>query len=392
MIETNEAMFRLLKESLFAADPSSDLWEQGCDWADVYQEMQDHTIDALPYKLLLKHSISDEDLQEQWINSCIRSQSRWARVMYAQQQLIELLEENSIPCVIIKGAAAAMAYPSPTLRTVGDVDFLVKRTDFDKAAEVLESNGFQIKREKDSRFHHFGYEKSGVSFEMHSRLGIVLETNEALIALFERGIDHRVWQQIEERVFPTLPVDLNGLVLLFHINQHLRSGLGFRQIIDWMMYLYKNNNLESLLPKIREAGMEKLALTVTAMCQRYLGLEEMVENAEAYPVEALMEYIGQKGNFGRKNGIAGKTEYVFLDMSNPVRVFRKLQIGGLKRWNAAKEHTWLRPFAWIYQIGRITKELVCNKVTPIKMLRLRKAGKQQRALIRQLGLDVDKYI
>ena len=54
--------------------------------------------------------------------------------MVAQDQLIRLMEADQIECVIIKGAAAAMAYPHPSFRTAGDVDFLVKRADYEKAA------------------------------------------------------------------------------------------------------------------------------------------------------------------------------------------------------------------------------------------------------------------
>ena len=37
----------------------------------------------------------------------------------------QLFENNNIPLVILKGTAAAMYYPKPQLRTMGDIDFLV---------------------------------------------------------------------------------------------------------------------------------------------------------------------------------------------------------------------------------------------------------------------------
>ena len=62
--------------------------------------------------------------------------------MHWQNVLISLLEENNIPSVILKGAAAAMYYPYPSLRTMGDVDILVRRKNLERAVQLMEDNGY----------------------------------------------------------------------------------------------------------------------------------------------------------------------------------------------------------------------------------------------------------
>lgn len=114
--------------------------------------------------------------------------------MYEQSQLIKLLEENSIPAVIIKGAAASMYYPHPTLRSMGDVDVLVKRIDVDKATDLLTTNGYNLIHEMREDYHHYNYSKDSISIELHKRLGIIDDSDEELLTLFERGIDERIWK------------------------------------------------------------------------------------------------------------------------------------------------------------------------------------------------------
>ncbi|MBR4750816.1 MAG: nucleotidyltransferase family protein [Thermoguttaceae bacterium] len=392
MLDKCQFLCYLVSKSVFPLDPQTMLSASADEWNAIYHEMRNHAIAALPYATLTSSPIPDAELRKKWLRACVIQQGRWVQVMHAQRLLIKLLEKNAIPCAIIKGSAAAMAYPHPALRAVGDVDFLVKRRDFDKAAAILEANGYRLTHDKDATRCHYAFEKDGVDFELHRRLPIVREDDETLLALFENGIDIRVWHDIDGFSFPALPTDLNGLVLLFHINQHLRDGLGLRQIIDWTVYLHQNGNWEELLPMIRKTGQEKFARTVTAMCQRYLGLEEIVEESDDLPCDELMAYIMEKGNFGRKSGQVGKIESVFLDMANPVRIFKRLQRGGVRRWKAAKKHRLLRPFAWLYQIGSISCELLRDKMTPGKMLRMRQVGLEQRELIRRLGLDVDYSI
>lgn len=100
-------MFDVLRASLFTdeAVPLS-------DWQPVFEEMKQQTVAALPGVWLQTHLNAPA-----WMKYCLMQQAQWVRLMHAQDQLIRLLEKGGIPCVILKGAAAAMAYPHPTLRS-----------------------------------------------------------------------------------------------------------------------------------------------------------------------------------------------------------------------------------------------------------------------------------
>ena len=165
------------------------------DWKPLFSEMQAQAVAALPGRWLPDHLDAAP-----WRTYCNLQQGQWVRVMHAQDQLLQLLEAHSIPSVILKGAAAAMYYPYPSLRSMGDVDFLVRRCDLDRAAELLESNGYRLTHEKDTVSHHYGYAKDNILFELHKRVPLVSETDEERMAFFEKGIDSREWQETEGQV------------------------------------------------------------------------------------------------------------------------------------------------------------------------------------------------
>ena len=411
----NSLFFGILKDSLFperakeekqASKNSSSLevmkkmensFEEitADEWKEVYNELNAQAILALPLKWLQKHPLADENLYGEWTSACYRQQIHWIKLMGEQARLLALLENHKIPCVVIKGSAAGMAYPEPHLRAAGDVDFLVRRCDYNKAAGILENNGFILEHEKNPKAHHFEYSRNGIFFELHCRLGSIRESDDLLISLFEKGIMNRRIGTIGNFQFPVLPPDLQGLSLMFHINHHLRKGLGLRQIIDWMMYVEKLPEevwLNEELPMLRRTGMEKLALTVTAMCQKYLGLRTIVKEIEQYPCDDLMNYILEKGNFGRKAGQNDKVATIALAMASPIRVFRRLQRGVMRRWKPAKKFMILRPFAWIYQVGFITGELIRMKITPRQFLAQIEHSQEHRNLILALGLKLDRSI
>lgn len=134
------------------------------------------------------------------------------------------------------------------------------------------------------------------------------------------------------------------MVLLFHIDQHLRSGLGLRQIIDWMMYVaaVSSDQWFRLREYLRRSGLEKLAIIMTEMCVKYFGLHtsfQLYDNTEAdeKTCDDLMEFVLSKGNFGRKAGIEGKTAGFLLSTKSASGIFRRLQNGGLRSWKAVKK-------------------------------------------------------
>lgn len=381
---TEQYVFDILRASLLGDE---EIFIQ--EWEPIFLEMKKQAVAALPGEWLKNHLPSASS----WLSFCLLQQRNWIRVMHGQSQILTLFESHHIPCVIIKGAAAAMYYPHPCLRTMGDVDVLVKRADLDKAATLLEQNGFCLNRDKDHVGHHYNYIKDDIIFEIHKRLPIIDDSNEKLLKKFEDGIDKREWHTTENYRFPVLPPLLNGLVLIFHIDQHLREGLGLRQIIDWMMYVnsLSSNTWEELLPLLQTNGVEKLALTVTMMCQKYFGLHPIVED-ESLPTEKLMTYIMEKGNFGRKAGLKGKTATFSLFSTEKGGFFIRLQKGGLNQWKAAKKYRFLRPFAWIYQSFRILHILFNTHTSLKEILEQRRKGVDQRYLIDALGLKVEKTI
>ena len=393
-IPENDQVGQIQNNHNIYSDPSAETSSYGeldtVDWSAVYDLMKVHTIEFLPHEWLKTHPLPDSSIYAVWMKVCMVQKVRWIQLLKAQGELLALLTEHNIPCVIIKGTAAAMAYTHPSCRAIGDVDFLVKRCDYQKAKEVMRSNDYEELSEID---HHIAFQKYGICFELHRRLPVVDDANEEVLALFEEGIDNRQIVSIDSSSFPVLPSHLNGLVLMFHINQHLRGGLGLRQIIDWMMYVDKatQETMNELIPLLRQTGMEQLANTVTAACQKYFGLRKGINDSnEQYPCDAFFEYIMSQGNFGR----ADEKPYAktFLHLQNPVEIFKFCDRHGVRHWPAVKRHIFLRPFAWIYGAGRIGVIAISKKLKLDYLWNQYRKGREYRKLIASLGLKLDRTV
>ena len=347
MIDKNQqALLELLKTSLFGAEPS---FPEGVDWDAVLQEAKDQTVVALAAPAVPKEEAA------KWQVPVAQNKAFFVRILDEQTKLVQLFKDAGIPMVILKGCAAAMYYPVPMQRTMGDIDFIVPPERLDEANQLMTENGYLFKG-KTPR--HSDYVKKDILLELHYHYSDKCWDIERLLS---EGLSHFTIHEIYEKRFPAFPDEINGLVLIDHIRSHLYSGLGLRQIIDWMMFVHSSLNndeeWEKFAPFVREAGLETLALTVTKMCKLWFGLPDPVmwcEDADVETACQLLEMIFVSGNFGRKNRDDKPISGVVLETSR-YGLFHFLQETGEYTWEAYHKHPSLKPFAWLYQSCRLAK-------------------------------------
>ena len=349
MIDVNQqALLELLKSSLFNIEPH---FPEGVDWDAVLQEAKDQTVVGLAAPAVPKEEAA------KWQVPVAQNKMRFFQILDEQSNLVKLFQDAGIPMVILKGCAAAMYYPVPIQRTMGDIDFIVPADHMDDALRLMAEDGYLY---IDKARRHYDYEKNGISVELHYYYS---EVNWDIEQHISDGISHSVICEMYDQRFPTLPAEINGLVLIDHIRSHLYSGLGLRQIIDWMMYVKtfpdEKTWTDRLAPLVREAGLEVLATTVTKMCKRWLGLRGDItwcDDADEETADQLMEMILQSGNFGKKDSNEEIPMKGIIMESSKYGLFQYLQITGEYTWEAYHKHPSLKPFAWLYQSCRLAKK------------------------------------
>lgn len=325
------------------------------DWEAVYKELKMQTVQHLPVDILARE---DPQKKQLYTANTVRNMMFWYKIMQVQQDLCQQLQAAGIPCAVVKGAAAACYYPQPSKRVMGDIDLLVHPEDFDRACQVLSEGAEYI----GENHRHKEYRKNGIIFEIHHAFATLRNANKnsVLDTYLFSAITAAEEAAIDSYSFRKLSSAPNGLSLLLHIDVHLESGLGLRQIIDWMMFVDREmtdelwyNNIE---PMLNQLERKKLAVTITRMCQIYLGLRDEIawcKDADEQLCRKLMEYILTQGNFGRKSHKRLNRMISVIDASkNGISFFKILQQRGCLNWKATIRYPFLKKFAWLYQIIR----------------------------------------
>lgn len=293
------------------------------------------------------------------------------RVIHEHNELHQLILLNNIPYVAMKGAASSMYYPEPFLRTMGDVDFLVRREDLERAGGILEKAGF-ISVEKNDNECHIAYHrnKNGVRsiWEMHWEpngipQGVAGElTRQYLADIMETAVPCTI--KGSECMVPS-PFH-HGLIMLLHTASHLiNTGVGLRHLCDWAVFVDKFSDeefCEMFEEKLKSIGMWRFAQILTQLSSRYLGMPSKgwCGHSDEEYLESLMCDIFKGGNFGIKDSnrinqakLITNSHKASVDETHLlVQLFRTMNEKARIAMPIVKKVPVLLPIGWIYAGGR----------------------------------------
>ena len=365
----------------------------GEQYSVLHERLKSHTLALLPAALLNSVEMP-EALRQQWQKELFTQKLRFGQYLIHQEAVLHLFAQAGIPCVVLKGTVSASYYPEPAYRAMGDIDLLVRPRDRQSAVRLLKEIGFRASGYRDAI--EQGFRKGYVPLELH--IGICPEGQYAdtINTLLLNHFDEMESKELYDFVFPCMTEMCNGLVLLEHMHHHLRDHLGFRQVIDWMLYVDAhlddkawNANLRGLFT---QCGLERFAIVITAMCQRYFGLRtegiSWTQNADAALCEELFDHIYVMGNFGNQLEANQKSAAGMLRDRSLLCVLKDLQKVGLDNWELCRSHPWLRPFAWLYQIFLYLYRIITERynMSVLLVIKERRRFRKTMELMKKLGL------
>ncbi|MDE6615600.1 MAG: nucleotidyltransferase family protein [Lachnospiraceae bacterium] len=283
-----------------------------------------HNVLPLLYDTLDNAGTSGDILTEKVENMALQAVQQSYHLLFLSKYVINILEENGIKAVLLKGSSTASLYPVPELRKSGDVDLLLENAgSVDKAGSILIKAGFRMETEQHAHHHVVYKSPDGIDVELHSLLVEPFDNNrinnyleKAKAGIFKDNCRKDV-MGIE---LPVLSEPFHAFYLLLHMLQHfLRSGFGLKLICDWAVFWNRDipqNDKSQFLQFVKESGIYGFARMATLLCVYYLGLCKDNVSFMLYPgnnynaanadekrdredAKEFMEEVFEAGEFGK---------------------------------------------------------------------------------------------
>ena len=354
------------------------------DWEDICTEAEAQGVicSVLEEKRKLSRTGAAEKVTPKEQLLMAANISRNGAVLRKHAELHQWLSSANIPYVILKGAASASWYPSPILRTEGDVDFYVKEEDIDRAGGVLEAQGLSPIEEIHNA--HVAYTRPNYNMEMHFAPPGGWQQGEAgqLIREYMADILEKAVLHTDDNGAVYLPsVFHHGLVMLLHVHSHIiERGIGLRHFCDWVVFAnaIPDDEFTGLFEdKLRALGLWRLAQLLTRTGTTYLKAEHKAwaGDGEEDLQAALMEDFLDCGNHGSKN--IDKRRYQGALLTSDERNTDAINKGrGLlfisfmnsvvrRNWPFVKKLPFLYPIGWIVFGMRFWQRVIAGKREPL---------------------------
>lgn len=248
MTEQQREIITLLKGALNkCAYPLPD----GFDMEQVAKETMRHKIVGLVYYGAVCCGVDKKNEHMQKLfRYLIPTMNICEKQRFELKKVCSTFEENGIDYMLLKGAVLQQYFPAIEMRTMGDVDILIRMEQYEQIKPLMMQLGFEFAYESD---HELVWKNKNLFLELHKRL--IPSYNRDYAAYYGDG-----WRLATVSQGHSFSMsDEDQLVYLFtHFAKHYRDGgIGIRHLVDLYVYTTAKQNLDQDYLK---AELKKLRL------------------------------------------------------------------------------------------------------------------------------------
>ena len=340
------------------------------DWDELFQMASSQSVSGIVYHQCC--DILPEPIKRKYLKPYLSNVFYSIQREKSTAELIQKLERDNIPAVYIKGSVFRDDYPVQSLRSMGDIDIVIRPEDRKRVDHILKAEmGCDCFVDNHAVW---TYWKGNLYLEVHDHMFYEELANK----IDYRGYFDRLWEHCHHApVFGTesstlfVPdEDFHLLYLMAHTAKHvLNSGSGFRAYLDMVLMVKKCSgrlNWNHISEELEKLKLLTFTKTCFSCCEKWFGVEMPLhrDHLDGYLFEAITEKTFRDGAFGLQNvenkpAMAAKdikrsdSPYFFAAVkrgfSKLFPSYRDMQLVPWYSWIDGKP--WLLPAAWIYRFA-----------------------------------------
>ena len=279
------------------------------EWTEIYKLAKRQTLVGVLFAAIEKLPAEQRPpraLLLQWYGHSETIRAKNARVNEDAVKICELIKNDGMRCLVLKGQGIATYYPDPALRQCGDIDLWIEGG-LKKVKDYLQTKG----KVKEIIYTQMDFDApESTEVEMHHcpsyfynplylwRMKRYFNSQDEL---FDNYI---CLSSDEERIYiPT--VEFNRFYILLHIYRHyFTEGIGLRQMLDYYYVTTKEDTEESkqrTMKLFRKTGMTGFVGATMWVLQEVFGLEDkfLLCKPDGRRGKQLLKEILIAGNLGK---------------------------------------------------------------------------------------------
>lgn len=255
------------------------------DWEGIAALASMHSLQAMVWYTVKDLPGIPEQVQQKLRAGFHATVFAEAQQTYLRQRIGELFDAQGLDYIFLRGSCLKDAYPEPALRSMSDVDVLVRMENYDAIHQCMTAMGAETSLQDDN---HRNYRYSGALVEFHPNL---LRHTSAGAAALNPG-----WQFVSADAPHVLDPNGEYLYTLCHLAHHFMSGgTGVRSVMDvWVSLTARPLPDRAWLEeKLADSGLLSFVCNVEDLARAWFGDGEMTPL-----LQELEHYILTCGTYG----------------------------------------------------------------------------------------------
>lgn len=294
--------------------------EMDIDWNKMYELSEHHFLTNL-----IAYAIDDtvsEEIADKFIQHSTMAFTRYMKYDYETKEICRIFEEQKISYMLLKGFIMKDYYPSPEMRTMCDVDILVKSDDLAKIDKIMTGRGYEnLELERNDEVTYL--KKPLLSYEMHIQL-----VSESHTKIFEYYSDGWRYAKRDTEYGYKMSNEDFFVFLIAHFAKHYRAaGVGVRPVID--IWIFKKKFGDKLDMAYVDSELDKLEMKEFAYNLFKLSDYWFENTAPEKKIEDMSSYVLMSGIYGNivNNGITQKMRNETKNNSSVSKYFNAIFLG-----------------------------------------------------------------
>lgn len=273
----------------------------------------------------------------------------------------------------VKGYYLRKLYPTPELRTFGDIDLLIHPEDRQKVHELMLSLGYTVKQNWEPTY---SYIKDAEYYEIHTNLmDGNLDGRTDLQAYFDAAWAHA---EPDDGLRFRPKDDFHFIYTVCHLAKHLYGGgAGLRMYLDVALYIkHKDDSLhwQAIAGEFTTLHLVDFFHIVMNACRVWFGTKTIcpLPEPDTEALDRLLSYTLDSDLFGHSR------DHAVIELRNEKdeapsrsRVLRKMLFPPAaeieSRYTFLRNRHWLLPLAWLVRLFANLR-LIPNRICQMKQV------------------------
>lgn len=340
------------------------------EWQKVFEIAQRQTAANLCWFSIEKlNNKPDGELFDAWQEVYAKAASKCLKQMMEIDFLSEEFTKRGYDICFLKGSKIREYYPSPDMRTMTDIDLLVRAQDRKPIRELMKSIGYEVDLLDDGQVDAFKKEPV-IYLEIHFDFSAENHAYHELFTIDWNNLVETNRPHIYEMTFEDLYFFNTG----HYIKNMSKVGMGIRSVVDSYI-LWKSadkKQIENIVAKFRDAKIENFNNNLLKIANIWFE-----GNEDDGSLDNVQNYLVETSTYGK----TGENEAIMMiennqnEKSNNSYILRRIFPKSdelLKRFNLNRKYAFLIPFLWFARIlllvfsGKEKKNKVKKEYSAIK--------------------------